>query len=134
MNTITVEVVTEEQADRVTKIEEGQFSDVKARAISPSKLSHAISAFANTDGGDLYIGIGEDMLGGGAKVRTWDGFPDVEAANGHLQCFETLFPLGTDFRYEFMRCDRRPGLVLHVQISRTRAIVRASDKLPYIRR
>ena len=83
------------QADRVTQIEEGQFSEVKAIAIAPSKLTATISAFANSDGGDLYVGINEVHLGGGAKTREWAGFADVEAANGHLQSFERLFPLGT---------------------------------------
>ena len=75
---------------------------MKAIAITPAKLSHTISAFANTDGGDLYIGIGEQLLGGNAKKREWAGFPDVEAANGHLQAFERAFPLGKDFQYEFL--------------------------------
>jgi ATP-dependent DNA helicase RecG len=118
----------------VTKIEEGQFLDVKAIAIAPSKLSHTISAFANTDGGELYIGISEQMLGGGVKQREWDGFPDMEAANGHLQAFDKYFPLGNDFQYEFMRCAKRKGVVLHVTVNRTQGIVTATDNKVYIRR
>lgn len=131
---LRVEIIDEAQAELVTQIEEGQFSDVKASAIAPSKLSHTISAFANSDGGDLYVGISEDHLGGGAKTRKWAGFADVEAANGHLQSLERLFPLGTDFHYEFFRCEARQGLVLHAQISRTQAITKAVDDIPYVRR
>src|SRR2546426_7800148 len=69
---LSVEAIDEGQADRVAQIEEGQFSDLKARAIAPAKLSNTISAFANSDGGDLYIGLSEEHLGGGAKVRKWD--------------------------------------------------------------
>lgn len=133
-STIAVEVVTESQADLVTSIEEGQFSEVKASTIAPAKLSATISAFANSDGGDLYIGVAEMHLGGGAKRRVWCGFVDVEAANGHLQSFEHLFPLGVDFQYEFLRCDKRQDLVLHAQVARTQAIIRAEDKIPYVRR
>ncbi|HKR12131.1 MAG TPA: ATP-binding protein [Pyrinomonadaceae bacterium] len=122
------------QADLVTNVEEGQFSEVKSRAISPARLSHTISAFANTDGGDLYIGISEQLLGGNVKRRTWDGFPDIESANGHMQAFESVFPLGRDFQYEFLRCRDRNGLVLHVQVSRSPGIVTATDNKPYIRR
>ena len=50
---ITVERVSAAQAERVAKIEEGQFSDVKAIDIAPAKLTKTISAFANSDGGDL---------------------------------------------------------------------------------
>jgi ATP-dependent DNA helicase RecG len=129
-----VQIVSEQEAELVTRIEEGQFHDVKAIAVSPGKLSHTIAAFANTDGGDLYIGVGENMIGGGAKQRAWAGFSDVEAANGFVQAFEKWFPLGTDFQYEFLRCHQRPGLVLHIQVSRTKTMFRASDSVPYVRR
>jgi ATP-dependent DNA helicase RecG len=131
---ILIEDITEEQAEIVRLMGEGQFSDVKDIRIAPAKLSATISAFANSDGGDLYIGITEIVLGGGAKRRAWAGFKDVEAANGHLQSFERLFPLGTDFRYGFLRAAKHSGLVLHAQISRTRKIVCADDGKPFIRR
>ena len=118
----------------VAQIEEGQFSDVKAKEITPAKLSHTISAFANTDGGDLYIGISEQLLGGNVKKRKWDGFTDIEGANGHLSAFDRCFPLGNDFQYEFLKCADRPGVVLHVQVSRTPGIVKATDGKAYVRR
>lgn len=126
--------VSEAQADLVTRIEEGQFSDVKAIAIAPAKLSHTISAFANTDGGELYIGISEQILGGNVKQRDWDGFPDIEAANGHMSAFERYFPLGKDFQYEFMRCPTRKGVVLHVTVNRTQGVITTTDGKAYIRR
>lgn len=68
------------------------------------------------------------------KTRKWDGFADVEAANGHLQSFDQFFPIGTDFQYEFLRCEKWPGLVLHVQVNRTQAIMKAAGGNPYVRR
>jgi ATP-dependent DNA helicase RecG len=126
--------INEVEAEKLTHIEEGQFSETKDRSISPSKLSRTISAFANTDGGDLYVGISEQVIGGNVKNRVWDGFPDVEGANGHLQAFEKTFPLGRDFQYELFRCPKRRGLVLHVQISRTQNVVNSTDGIPYVRR
>ncbi|MFY9681534.1 MAG: ATP-binding protein [Candidatus Sulfotelmatobacter sp.] len=126
--------IDQAQADSIAQIEEGQFSEVKSTAISPAKLSHTISAFANTDGGDLWIGISEQMLGGNVKKRGWNGFPDIEASNGHMQAFEKHFPLGKDFQYEFLRCVNRPGIILHVQVSRTQGIIKATDGKPYVRR
>ena len=120
-----------DQAAKVTATEEGQFSDVKAILIKPADLTKTISAFANTDGGDLYIGISEI---GRNKDRKWEGFANPEAANAHAQVFENLFPVGAEFLYEFLRCDGEPGLVLHVQINKTQGIVRASNTIPYIRR
>src|SRR5260370_4138093 len=126
--------ISDDQASLVTKIEEGQFLDVKSKLISPAKLSHTVSAFANTDGGELYIGISEQVLGGNVKQRVWDGFADIEAANGHMQAFELYFPLGNDFQYEFMRCPGRAGVVLHVTVNRTQGIIKATEGIPYLRR
>jgi ATP-dependent DNA helicase RecG len=126
--------VGENEAILLEGLAEGQFSDIKAIEVGPSKMAKGLSAFANADGGDLYIGIDELLLGGGVKKGQWRGFRDVEAANGHLQAFERLFPLGTGFQYEFLKCDKRRGVVLHVQVSRTPNIVKADDGIPYIRR
>jgi ATP-dependent DNA helicase RecG len=125
--------IDESQADHLMQIEEGPYSELKSIAITPAKLTHTISAFANTDGGDLYIGVNEQMLGGNAKRRDWGGFPDVESANGHLQAFHNTFPLGKDFQYEFVRCLKRKGVVLHVQVSRTQGITKATDRKAYMR-
>lgn len=130
---ITVERISDEQAQKVIYTSEGQFADVKAIEIEPAKLTKTISAFANSDGGDLYVGIRESGRGPTA-TREWRGFTNQEAANGHLQIFEQLFPLGTDFQYEFLQCEARSGLVLHVQINKTLAIMRASNNIPYLRR
>lgn len=128
---INIERLDAVQAAKIIAIEEGQFADVKAISITPAQLSKTISAFANTDGGELYIGIAET---GYPKTREWNGFINQEAANGHLQLFEHLFPLGTDFQYQFLRAEHLPGLLLHVQVNKTRAIMRASNHLPYLRR
>lgn len=120
--------ITPEQAEKIRLIDEGQFADVKAREKAPRELSEDIAAFANADGGDLYIGITD-------KERRWIGFDNVEAANAHIQVFEELFPLGTDFQYEFLQCDTSyPGLVLHVQINKSQGIVTSSKGIPFVRR
>jgi ATP-dependent DNA helicase RecG len=124
---ITVAEITSEQADRIRLLDEGQYTDLKSRDIAPKKLTTHISALANADGGDLYIGITD-------KERKWEGFENVEASSGHLQIFELLFPLGNDFQYDFLKCPSYPGLVLHIQITKTKGIVKASDGFPYIRR
>lgn len=124
---ITVVSISNIQAIRIRGTEEGQFADLKAKEIAPKKLTKAISAFANADGGELFIGIANE-------TRRWEGFKDQEDANGHLQIFETLFPLGTDFQYEFLKAEGERGLVLHVVVNKTQAIMLASDEIPYLRR
>jgi len=119
--------LTFEQAEKIRLIDEGHFVEIKSRFVLPKDLTNTISAFANADGGDLYIGI-ED------KTRQWTGFSNVESANGHLQVFEELFPLGNDFMYEFFRKDNSSGIILHVQVNKTRGIIKASNNIAYLRR
>lgn len=101
-NSIEVVEITGVERDRLLVLEEGHFADLKAIDISTKKLGRTVSAFANAAGGELYVGIGETELLG-AKIRTWRGFSDQEAANGHLQSLEALFPLGAEYAYEFLR-------------------------------
>jgi len=124
-------LITEEQKNYILALEEGHFVDVKATDIEPAKLTHHVSAFANADGGELYIGIAEDKI---ANRKYWQGFTDPENANGHLQIFERLFPLGHDFSYTFLSCATESGLVLQIIINKTKDIKIASDNIPYIRR
>lgn len=128
----TIEI-TENQKNIILDIEEDHFRDLKAIDIKPAKLTKTISAFANTVGGEIYIGL-DEMEVNRVKQRQWRGFEDIEAANGHLQIFEQLFPLGTDFNYTFLKIIGEVGLVLLISILKTKQIVKASDGIPYIRR
>jgi ATP-dependent DNA helicase RecG len=130
---IDVIEITGAQRDRLLILEEGHFAELKGAQVSTKKLGRTVSAFANATGGDLYVGIGETELLG-AKVRTWHGFNDQEAANGHLQSLEALFPLGAEYSYEFLKCPGSRGLVLHITVQRTPQIARAHNKKIYIRR
>jgi ATP-dependent DNA helicase RecG len=122
------------EADRVIALEEGHYLDVKRIEIEPAKLSKSISAFANASGGEVFLGIAETDLFGGAKERTWAGFPDMEAANPHFQVLEGLGALGTHFTATFLACADRPGYVLHLTVPKSKGIITATDGHPYIRR
>jgi ATP-dependent DNA helicase RecG len=128
---VDVELITDEQQQRVLATEEGQFSDLKAIEVSPAKLTRHISALANSDGGELFIGIDEV---GDDKKRVWRGFKDQESANSHLQTFEAIFPLGQDFGYTFLRCQGAHGILLQIDVKKTQDIKRSSNGTIYIRR
>jgi ATP-dependent DNA helicase RecG len=121
------------EAERALLTEEGHTADVKAIEVSPAKLTRSMAAFSNAEGGDLFIGIDEDKSIGG---RTWRGFSSVEAANGHLQAFETYFPLGEFVDYQFLRraSDPTAGLILKVALQKTPDVRRSSDNTIYVRR
>jgi ATP-dependent DNA helicase RecG len=128
---IDVSQITDAQLEQVFTYKEGHFFDLKAKEIKPAKLTKTISGFANADGGELYIGIAEGQAG---APHDWNGFADPEDANGHLQCFEELFPLGGDYSYCFLTHPKETGYVLQVIVSKTKAPVKASDGICYLRR
>lgn len=125
--------VTDHEILAALETEEGHFADLKAIEIAPAKLTRSLAAFANADGGDLFIGVDEDKQ---AKTRVWRGFASPEDANGHVQAFENTFTLDQHVEYVFLR-DRNgthPGLVLKASIQKTPDIRKASDGRIYVRR
>ncbi|MEH1912407.1 ATP-binding protein [Nostoc sp.] len=130
---IKVEKINYKQVSQILSSEESHFLDLKSIDIKPAKLTRSLSAFANASGGEVYIGIDETKIDG-KNQRTWRGFADQEDGNAHLQVFQELFPLGEYYNYTFLSCDGCIGLVLQVDINKTRQIVKASDNVPYLRR
>lgn len=124
---IDVVKISEAEKNKLLAMDEGHFIDHKAIEVSPGKLTKAIAAFANAEGGELFIGIDD-------SPRKWRGFSNVEAANAHIQVFDGLFPFGGDFQYEFLRNDESEGLVLKIQVAKTRDLKTASDGKVYVRR
>jgi ATP-dependent DNA helicase RecG len=121
--------VSDQKAAALLAQQEGHFLDFKAKEIAPARLTQTISAFANAEGGDIYIGVAE-----GPDGFVWDGFENAEAANPFVLLFEQLFPLGDEFSYELIANANRRGLLLHVSARRTSRVMLASDGNAYIRR
>ena len=132
---IEVVKITSDQLNKLLQAQEGHFLDLKSVDIQPAKVSKFISGFANANGGEIYIGIDEDTTES-QKKRFWRGFADQESANGHIQIFEQLFPLGENYLYTFLDLDTETasGLVLQLTIHKSREIVKSSDGTVYIRR
>ncbi len=120
-----------EEIGKVLETEEGHFSDAKAIDIAPGKLTRTICALSNADGGEIYVGVAEDKK---QKLKYWRGFGSPEAANGHIQIFEKLFPLGEGYSYTFLRSEGNEGLVLKIEVQKSRSVKVASDNIVYVRR
>jgi ATP-dependent DNA helicase RecG len=127
-----IQINTEEKA-KILGLKEGHCLDLKSKNISPKRLTETLSAFSNTAGGELYIGVSERKRGR-SKFRKWDGFTDQEDANGHLQAFDQIFPLSSDFSYRFLICEGSDTLVLKADINKVREIKTASNGKVYVRR
>jgi ATP-dependent DNA helicase RecG len=125
--------ITQRQRDLILALEEDHFHDVKSREIRPAKLSESISAFANSGGGEIYIGVQEEKRGA-TKVRVWRGFDDVEACNGVLQMLNQIAPLADFISTAFLACEGEAGVILKIEILRNGAITKSTDGMPYIRK
>jgi ATP-dependent DNA helicase RecG len=131
--TIAVTFITPEERNNLYNEQEGDFFELKSIDINPGKLTDTLSAFANTNGGELYVGIDEKKTG---KIinHKWRGFINPEAANGHIQAIEEFFPIGHYCNYTFLQCMKNKGLILKLEIHRTREVMKASNGIAYLRR
>lgn len=89
------------QADAVLRLDESHFLDFKSKEIKPSKLSCAISAFANADGGELYVGVTDD--------RKWLGFNTQEDANQIIECINSQFAGDSRWTADFLASPKKNG-------------------------
>jgi ATP-dependent DNA helicase RecG len=124
--------ISKEQRDKILGLEEDHFTDLKSKDIRPSRLTEAVSSFANTSGGEVYIGI--DEIDARNKVRRWRGFADIEEANAHLQEVEKLAPLANHYVPTFLTCEGEDGYVLQLQIFKAKDIIPSSNGAVYVRK
>jgi len=114
--------ITTEQRNWIVKYEEGHLGDVKAIDIQPSRMSETISAFANADSGELWIGIDEESV---TRRRSWRGFQTIEDANAHIEILDQVLQLGQGYSFEFL---------LHLEVAKMRNIIYATSGTAYVRR
>lgn len=128
---ISIVDVSPADRDKLVALNESHFCDLKAVAIQPAKLTRTIAALSNAEGGEVYVGIEEDKV---FHRNIWNGFDTPEGANGHLQAFEGLFPLGDGYGYTFLRSTGDRGLVLKIDVGKSRDVKTASDGRVFLRR
>lgn len=126
-----VRMISEDEVRSIYSIKEDHFNDFKAKDINGKKLSKAISAFANADGGEIYIGIREER---DTKIKHWEGYADSEEANGHVQVIESLDSLGNHFAIEYLQHPTLNTLVMQLSVFKSAKIVKTTDDKIFVRR
>jgi ATP-dependent DNA helicase RecG len=61
--------ISKDEAEVILGYDENHFRDLKAKDVAPAKLSQVISAFANTAGGELFVGRSESSVDGAKSVN-----------------------------------------------------------------
>jgi ATP-dependent DNA helicase RecG len=130
---VTIRSISPQQYEALLSIEESHFVDLKSADISPANLTKTASAFCNTSGGEIFIGI-EESVGLFGKQRKWNGLTDQEAGNAYFQVLEKMSPLGNHYEAEFLVAGDAPGYVLHLNFFKTQEILIASNGKVHVRR
>lgn len=103
-----------EEIEKLLNANEDHFFDIKSKDIAPSKLQETFVAFANADGGDIYIGI-EDKKYNGDRIRP---FSEPESANAIISVLlEQTMPAVDNLIVEFISV--KAGYLLHISIPKS---------------
>ena len=122
---VSIEAIDPDQVSRLRSMGEGHFFDRKSSRVKPSTLSKTVSAFANSDGGTLVLGMEDD--------GHWAGLADVENANPVLKMLYDIVPDDPGCHITALESDEEDGLLLQIEVHKSRQIVRATDGIPRIR-
>ncbi|AYB31338.1 helix-turn-helix domain-containing protein [Chryseolinea soli] len=112
---------------------EGAALEFKRKASNPEKIAREMIAFANTEGGTLLVGIGDDGTIPGLKYPEDDVHVIKEIlkrVRPALALTETLIPLGnqrTVIQYDIAKSERRPHYFLGDNQAKE-SFVRVDDK------
>ena len=91
---------------------EGQNLEFKLKAAFPEKIVREMVAFANTDGGQLFVGVDDDGRISGLKFADEEKYAIDKAISDHIKP-------GIKYQFEFIQINRKRS-VLHYKVFETR--------------
>lgn len=125
-------IINAADVQQLSSCQEDHFFDRKAAAISGAKLQKIAVAFANADGGEVYIGIEDEKDEPNPKKR-WVGAANIEAYNQHIQSLTEVQP-ALPMELDFLRAEGTNTYVLRVQIEKSQAVHKTADGKVYERK
>ncbi len=102
------------EIQKLLAAEEDHFFDFKSKDIQPAKLQETFVAFANADGGDIYLGI-EDKKYKGDRLRLYAAKEDANAILAVL--LEQTVPSVENVSVEFLAVTG--GYILHLSVPKS---------------
>lgn len=123
--------ISSQDALAIAAADEGHFLDKKAKEISGKSLQKLAVGFANSDGGEIYVGILDKKDEPDVEKR-WNGTEKPEDYNGLLQAlFEVNPTLG--ITYEAVFAEGLDGFILRVSVDKSSEVHKTSNGKVYIR-
>lgn len=117
-------IATEQQITYFSSEQESQIFDRKSSSIKIGKLSQTVSAMANSDGGEIIVGVEDDGI--------INGFPSIEDANGLLSAVSES--LRTEYyNFEFIQDIESKSFILSLNLQRHPMVVSSTAGNVYIR-
>ncbi|HEY0296581.1 MAG TPA: RNA-binding domain-containing protein [Bordetella sp.] len=116
----------------LSKQPEGHFYDRKAAQVKGVKLQKIVCAFANADGGDVYVGIADDKDEADPTKR-WVGSPTMEEFNQLIQSLMEMRP-SPPMTMEFLKSTLSSNYVLHIQVDKSQSVHQTTDGTVYERK
>src|SRR6266403_2198323 len=121
--------LSEEDIQALLARDEGHFFDFKSKDIDGRGLQKIVVAFANADGGEVLVGVGEKKTWNN-NPRAWEGFDSPERANSLLQAVFTLSPT-IPLKYEFLHDSK--SYVLRIHVEKSGQVHSTSDRKVFVR-
>lgn len=121
--------VSAQEAKKLLARTEDHYLDFKAKEIKPSSLEKWVSAFGNSSGGEIVVGVEEPTRG----VFEWNGFTRIEDANAHVSVLVGPYPQSDTFQYEMISCAGEKGFLLRITVGKTREVCKTASGSIYVR-
>lgn len=123
-------IVSSADVSEIVALSESWSIDMKGKDIKPSKLSRTVSAFANSNGGEIYLGLShlDDK-----NQYIWDGYKNEESFNQYIALFEEIMPSYEAYSIEAFEHPTDHTYVFHIIVHKTTTIIKASDGKMYER-
>ena len=125
-------VITEAESLAIATKVEDHFFDRKAAAIRGAKLQKIAVAFANADGGEVYVGVADDK-DEKDPARRWRGPELIEGFNQHIQALTEIQPT-LPHALTFLKVQNRPGYVLRVDVEKSSSVHQTAGGRVYQRK
>ncbi|AIQ34690.1 hypothetical protein R50345_08740 [Paenibacillus sp. FSL R5-0345] len=127
-----ISTLSEAEAIEIINEEESHFMDFKSKRITGKDLQKIVCAFANADGGEVFVGIEDD----GDTLDRWIGFNNQEESNQLIQTISIDIKPSIPVIFEYYRISGAPekGLVLKINVAKSAEIHYTSDTKVFVRK